>query len=247
MERDIAGAWRQQRASEIWPSDVLLRLWPQHKVLLGLQVHIFHMCECMHLHPDKGCCLPAYIWTIASRQTRLKTMMGGMLTEFTFYCPMGTSLLVRSCLQVCSPARTKHRSAYNLHCVLFFFAFLCQGVPISARRALEDARRCHPTCWVSALRAVACSLFSLPFVYLRYSSSFCSVSRARALCACCCARANTCTYTDEHKHDHTQMHTQAQLEVRGGSTGPGQNSGTGALAYTRCVCAPNRLNASAYR
>ena len=123
MERDIAGAWRQQRASEIWPSDVLLRLWPQHKVLLGLQVHIFHMCECMHLHPDKGCCLPAYIWTIASRQTRLKTMMGGMLTEFTFYCPMGTSLLVRSCLQVCSPARTKHRSAYNLHCVLFFLPF----------------------------------------------------------------------------------------------------------------------------
>ena len=62
-----------------------------------------------------------HTWTLASRQTRLKTMMGGMLTEFTFYCQ--TSLLVCSCLQVCSSACTKHRSAYNLHCVFYFWPF----------------------------------------------------------------------------------------------------------------------------
>jgi hypothetical protein len=38
-------AGTRSRASEIWPSDVLLRLWPPDKVLIGMQVCGYLRCE----------------------------------------------------------------------------------------------------------------------------------------------------------------------------------------------------------
>lgn len=38
-------AGTRSRASEIWPSDVLLRLWPPDKVLMGMQVCGYLRCE----------------------------------------------------------------------------------------------------------------------------------------------------------------------------------------------------------